>query len=73
MVGFTTARPQPISAHVFAQPILDEAQLNLPFRAAGLAAEEAILLSMLHARSDVTLEGKKILSLRDCLQKTEKA
>ena len=72
MVGFTTARPVQISPHVFSYPVLEEAQLNTAFRAAGEAAEEAIIHSMLYASEDRTLDGKKIGSLRKLLEKQQK-
>ena len=68
MVGFTTSRPQQVSPHVFSLPMLEESELNQAFRAAGEAAEEAILLSMLYASSDQTLDGKRIHSLREYLK-----
>ncbi len=63
-VGFTTARPQ---AHGSFQSIqaLREDLLDLPFRAAGECAEEAILQSMWHAAPDRTLDGRPLLSLRE--------
>ncbi len=67
MIGFTTSRPVQISPHVYSCSVLEEAQLNNAFRAAGEAAEEAILQSMLHADEDQTLDGKKIGSLRQLL------
>ena len=68
MIGFTTSRPVQISPHVYSCSVLEEAQLNNAFRAAGEAAEEAILQSMLHADEDQTLDGKKIGSLRQMLK-----
>ncbi len=67
MVGFTTSRPTPVSGRIRSQLILEEGELNTAFRAAGEAAEEAIVLSMLHAGEDVTLEGKRIPSLKSYL------
>ncbi len=71
MVGFTTSRPQKTTEHILTQQILEESQLNLPFRAAGEAAEEAILLSMLCAGPDRTLDGKTIHSLTEYLKSDE--
>ena len=68
MIGFTTARPEKISEHVYAYPILEEAQLNQAFRAAGEAAEEAIVQSMLHAHADRMLDGKAVGCLQDLLR-----
>ena len=67
-VGFTTARP--IAHGSFAtQTILREDLLNIPFRAIGECAEEAILQSLLHAGPDVALDGQPIPSLREYLAK----
>ena len=52
-VGFTTARPEPDGSFL-RQTVLREDLLDLPFRAIGECAEEAILQSMLHAGPDVT-------------------
>ncbi len=63
-VGFTTA---PLSAEgdsFVRRTELREELLDLPFRAAGECAEEAILRSMLFASPDVTLDGKKVPALR---------
>ncbi len=67
-VGFTTA-PRQAQGHFTTLRCLNEGDMNLPFRAVGEATEEAILQSMLHAGSDVTLEGKHVPCLREFLQK----
>ncbi len=67
-VGFTTA-PREVQGHFTSLRCLNEGDMNLPFRAVGEATEEAILQSMLHAGSDVTLDGKHVPCLREFLQK----
>lgn len=63
-VGFTTARP--VRNGSFSSFMaLDEDEMNIPFRAIGECTEEAILQSMLHAISDVDLEGNRIESLKE--------
>ena len=69
MVGFTTNRPEKVSEHVYAQSIVEESFLNEAFRAAGEAAEEAILRSMLCAGPDVKMDGTRVASLREYLEK----
>ena len=67
-VGFTTAQKE--SAGSFeVQRTLREDLLNLPFRAAGECAEEAILQSMLHAKADTALDGSPIPALREYLRR----
>ena len=41
--------------------------MNLPFRAVGECAEEAILQSMWNAEADRALDGSRIPSLREAL------
>ena len=67
-VGFTTARPAACSDSFLTQTMLREDKMNLPFRAAGECAEEAILQSMWNAGTDTALNGKKIPSLREFLK-----
>ena len=67
-VGFTTARPAACSDSFLTQTVLREDKMNLPFRAAGECAEEAILQSMWNAGADTALNGKKIPSLREFLK-----
>lgn len=69
-VGFTTA-PREKHGHFTTVRALDEGSMNLPFRAVGEAAEEAILQSMLHAGADVTLEGRPVPALRDYLRERD--
>ena len=69
-VGFTTARPEPDGSFL-RQTVLREDLLDLPFRAIGECAEEAILQSMLHAGPDVTLDGKKVEALGERMGKAE--
>ena len=49
------------------QTILREDLMNLPFRAIGECAEEAILQSLWHASPDHALDGTAIPSLREFL------
>lgn len=65
-VGFTTA-PRRLQGHFQEMRVLCEEDMNLPFRAAGEATEEAILQSMLHSHSDVTLDGTRVPSLEEFL------
>lgn len=65
-VGFTTA-PKTREGDFDTIRTLRENAMDLPFRAAGEAAEEAILQSMLHAEADKALDGREILSLKDYL------
>lgn len=67
-VGFTTAAPVRQSAHFNLIRTLREEDMNLPFRAAGEAAEEAILSSMLHAAPDRALDGTSVPSLSEYLR-----
>ena len=64
-VGFTTAKMTPCGGSFQAQTVLREDLMNLPFRAVGECAEEAILQSMLHAKPDRALDGARIPSLRE--------
>ena len=66
-VGFSTSPRKQVSEHIWETHVLDEASLNDAFRAVGEASEEAILASMLHAEPDMTLEGKRVSTLRDFL------
>ena len=65
-VGFTTAKPE-IHGSFQTQTVLREDLMNLPFRAIGECAEEAILQSLWHAAPDHALDGTPIPSLRDFL------
>mgnify|MGYP002627214420 CR=1 FL=1 len=66
-VGFTTA-PRQEAGSFQVQRVLREDLMNLPFRAMGECAEEAILQSMLHAEGDVALDGTRVRSLREYLK-----
>ena len=66
-VGFTTAPKTPVSGSFQAQTVLNEILMNIPFRAVGECAEEAILQSMLHAAPDTKLDGTPVPSLREYL------
>ena len=67
-VGFTTARPR-TEGSFLTQALLREELLDVPFRAAGECAEEAILRSLWYADADMTLDGRPVPALRDRLQK----
>ncbi|MBQ6962055.1 MAG: P1 family peptidase [Clostridia bacterium] len=69
-VGFTTARPESRGDSFLAQTVLREEKMNIPFRAAGECAEEAILQSLWHAEPDTARDGSRVPSLREYL--TEK-
>ena len=45
--------------------------MNIPFRAVGECAEEAILQSMWHAGPDTALDGGRIPSLREFLKEQQ--
>ena len=64
-VGFTTAPLSPCGGSFQTQTVLREEIMNLPFRAIGECAEEAILQSMWHAPADTALDGARVPSLRE--------
>lgn len=66
-VGFTTAPKEKRSDSFQTQTVLREDLMNLPFRAIGECAEEAILQSLWHAAPDQGLDGANIPSLREFL------
>ena len=70
-VGFTTARKTEAGSSFQTQTVLREDLMNLPFRAIGECAEEAILQSMWHAEADTALDGTRVPSLREFLQAQE--
>ncbi len=67
-VGFTTALPEAESGSFLIRAQLREELMNLPFRAAGECAEEAILQSLWHSNPDTALNGAKIPCLRDYIK-----
>ena len=67
-VGFTTVKRERYGSFE-TQMILREDQMNIPFRAVGECAEEAILQSMWHAEPDRALDGSLIPSLQEILRK----
>ena len=69
-VGFTTA-PRENRGSFQVQKILEESMMNLPFRAVGECAEEAILQSMWNAAPDSALDGSSVPSLQQFLNKRE--
>ena len=71
-VGFTTAPLAKSGGSFLTQTVLREDLMNLPFRAIGECAEEAILQSMWHAEPDRALDGSAIPSLREYLQEQAK-
>lgn len=68
-VGFTTAPRIPSGKSFETLRILKEDLMDLPFRAVGECAEEAILKSMLMASPDRTLDGTPVPSLNEFLKK----
>ncbi len=66
-VGFTTAIPENAGSGFRVQTVLREEKMNIPFRAAGECAEEAILQSMWHAGPDTARDGSRVPSLREYL------
>ncbi len=69
-VGFTTA-PREDQGPFQIQRILKEEQMNLPFRAVGECAEEAILQSLWNAQPDTFLDGSPVPSLQQFLKRAE--
>ena len=67
-VGFTTAQLQPTGTSFLTQTVLREEYMNLPFRAAGECAEEAILQSMWNSDAETALDGSRIPSLKEYLK-----
>lgn len=70
-VGFTVALPECHGDAFKKQTMLNEDLMNIPFRAVGECAEEAILQSMWHACGDIALDGSCIPSLRDFIKERE--
>ena len=67
-VGFTTVKRERYGSFE-TQTILREDQMNIPFRAVGECAEEAILQSLWNAEPDRALDGSRIPSLQEILRK----
>lgn len=67
-VGFTTAPLEARGDSFLSQTVLREDKINVPFRAAGECAEEAILQSMWHAEPDTARDGSRVPSLREYLK-----
>ena len=67
-VGFTTA-PRENHGSFRIETVLQEDRMNLPFRAAGECAEEAILQSLWNAQPDTALDGSPVPSLHRFLKK----
>lgn len=70
-VGFTTAPRQAAGEAFECQKMLKEDRMDIPFRAVGECAEEAILQSMLHARGDTALDGSHVPSLLEYLKEND--
>ena len=68
VIGFTTSVPESSGDSFLYQKILKEELLDIPFRAVGECAEEAILQSMLHAQPDKALDGTEVRSLKQLKQ-----
>ncbi len=68
-VGFTTSPRVPDGEGFETQRVLKEDLMDLPFRAVGECAEEAILKSMLAASPDRMLDGTRVPSLEEFLKK----
>ena len=71
-VGFTTARPEKAGASFQTQTMLREDLMNIPFRAVGECAEEAILQSMWNAAPDRRLDGSYVPSLKEYLKEDKR-
>ena len=71
-VGFTTAKRKETGSFQ-TQRMLMEEKMNIPFRAVGECAEEAILQSLWNAEPDRGLDGKAIPSLKQYLRKIQPA
>ena len=71
MIGFTTANRIPTAKEkpVFSQTMIHEDFINLAFRAAAEASQEAILNSMVCAEQTVGREGQIYYSLKEFLPK----
>ncbi len=67
-MGFTTVLPENVGDSFRVQRVLREEKMNIPFRAAGECAEEAILQSMWHAAPDTARDGSPVPSLREFLR-----
>ena len=69
MIGFTTANRIPSGKEepVFSQTMIREDLINLAFRAAAEASQEAILNSMVCAKQTVGREGQIYYSLEEFL------
>ena len=69
MVGFTTANRLPVEGPAFLpREILREDLLDIAFRAAAEATEEAVLNSMITADTTVGYQGDVVYSLREFLE-----
>ncbi len=71
-VGFTTAPLLAEGESFQTQRIMREDKMNIPFRAVGECAEEAILQSMWNAQPDTARDGSAVPALREYLKKEAK-
>lgn len=67
-IGFSTANRIPAEAAILDIKSIHESQINKAFRAAAEATEEAVLQSMLHAKTVVGFSGKVRRSLTEFWQ-----
>lgn len=67
-IGFSTANRVPEEADCFSLNCIHESHINTAFRAAAVATEEAILRSMLHAKTVTGYSGKVRRSLAEFWQ-----
>lgn len=65
MVGFSTANRIPAEAGCFTLRCIHESRIDLAFRAAAEATEEAVLQSMLHGEKTIGYSGKVRRSLTE--------
>ena len=73
MIGFTTENRVGNAGmdQILTHRVLSEHTLERVFYAAAEATEEAVISSMLAARSGVALDGRRVESLGECLKQTE--
>lgn len=71
MIGFTTANRIPVRGEMMELRCIHESQINTAFRAAAEATEEAVLRSMLEARSVTGYTGEVRRSLQEFMDTEE--
>ena len=69
MLGFSTANtiPRGASEGIFCQKVLNEEKIDLPFRAAAFACQEAVLNALATARATTGFQGNMRRSLSEFL------